>query len=281
MIVIGLENLDTLQFNARSDYETRTIEQLQAQNTILLLKILPDLPLCLNREQLNDPRSNMWRGIAADIINAAAFYSIRKTQILGYAEDRVVSLGLSCMSIALSMLLAVHHVFDDIRSDTSSEPRDVYRTVGCDNISQLTLSLIRFLEAMQECALAPPCPEELANQLTNTYGILLLFLIRCTLRSVFRYSRHGFEAVECQRNHDAFFVLGSSCPSYQPNLAVLEASTVTVAQTWPRDDMKDRKSMWLYTQCQRAAKLLAMPDGPNKTLGEHLEYSINQWLGIS
>lgn len=64
----------------------------------------------------------------------------------------------------------------------------------------------------------------------------------------------------------------------QPNLAVLEASNMTITEAWPSDDAKDRKSLWLYTQCQRAGKLLAMPDGMNKTLGEHLEYSIDRWL---
>ena len=242
------------------------------------MKQCPDLPLCLAREHLNDPRSHLWRGIAADIVEAAVFYSIRKTQILGYPEDNVIALGLSCLNIALSMLLAVQRVFDEV--STISEPQTFHRYPGCGNLSHLRLSLTRFLEALQELALAPPFSESLANHLSNVYGILILFLIRCTLRSTFHCFQHGFEPCESQKGHDTFFILGSACPVYQPNLAILEASTVTIADSWPSDDTKDKKSMWIYTQCQRASKLLEVPDGSDKTLGQHLEFSINRWLDL-
>ena len=277
-VTIELKNVDTLQFNARSGHDTRTVAQLQATTTFLLTKQYPDLPLCLAREHLNDPRSHLWRGIAADVVGAASFYSARKTQILGYPEDRVIALGLSCLDIALSMLLAVQRVFGEVH--TSSEPQSFHRYPNCENVSQLRLSLTRFLEALQELALIPPFSEELANHLTIVYGILILFLIRCTLRSTFQGFQHGFKPFESQNSHDAFLVLGSACPVYQPNLAVLEASNMTIARSWPSEESKDRKSMWLYTQCQRVGKLLAMPDGMNKTLGEHLECSINRWLDL-
>jgi len=199
-------------FNLQSGNDIRTVAQLQAYNTWLLQRSVTDLPLCLGRDPINDPRSHMWRGVAADLINAAAFFSIRKAQVLGCPEDNVISLGLSCLRIALSMLLAIHRVFSEIGYDTASRPQNVQRNIGCDDISQLRPRLDGFLQAMHEVALNPPFLEEVANHLTNLYGVLILFLIRCTLRSAFQ-CHNDYQAVEGQRNQDNFFVQGSACPA--------------------------------------------------------------------
>ena len=262
--------------------DTDTARQLQAYMTWLLTKAIPDVPLCLARSPMGDPRSYMWRGIAADIINAAVFYSLRKTQILGYPEDQVIVSGLRCLAMSLALLHEVHRVVGLYGCNPGSDLQDANVRVNCGSISQINSSIENFLRAMREAAFQAPFAEETANHLTHFYAILLLYLIRCALRSAFKYTEHGFEPCEAQINQDTFFISGIKCPIYQPNLAVLEASRMTIAETWPskatNDEKKDKQSRWLSTQYQRAAKLLAMPDGQHKTLAEHLVYSIDRWL---
>lgn len=287
-ILIDLENLkdhQNLGFSWQQSIGNQTVTQLQAHNTWLLLESSSDLPLSLGREQLNDPRSHMWRGLAADIVKAAAFYSIRKTQVLGHPEDIVVSKGLNCLATALSMLLSIHGVFTEFEYSTVNKPEVFRRKVGYGDIPLFMSRLEGFLQAIQQVVSHTAFVEELARHLTVIHGVLILFLIRSTLRSAFQCLEHGFEAVQSQRFQDPelqdpSFVQGSKCPIYQLYLAVLRASSTTLAETWPNDDAKDEKSLWLYAQCQRAGKLLAMPDGNNKTLREHLEYSIDRWLDL-
>ena len=279
-IVIRLENLHDETLSLKLD---NSIRELQACTTWLLFNSTPDLPLCFSRERINDPRSHSWRGIAADIINAVAFYSMRRAEVLGYSEDNITTSGLSCLGLALSLLCKVHRVFSEFRNNPNSfsSSYPVFcRVVGCNDISQLKPRLEKFLQAMEEVAMHPPYEEELANHLTNFYGVLILFLIRCTLRSVFQYLELGFQAAENQKTQDSTFVMGSACPIYQLNLTALRTSNITIAETWPSDELKNRKTLWLYAQCQRARKLLAMPDGMNRTLGQHLEYSIDLWLDL-
>ena len=227
----------------------------------------------------------MWRGVAADIVNAAAFYSLRKTQVLGYPEDNVIALGLSCLDTALSMLSAIHGVFSEYTYNTIDKPDIFNQTINCDYVTRLGPGLEKFLQAMQKVVFYTAFVDELAWHLTIIYGVLLLFLVRCVLRSAFRCAEHGFSAVENRgaQNRDLqdpSYEQGSSCPIYQLYLAALRQSSTTLAETWPSEEHKDEKSLWLYAQCQRAGKLLAMPDGLRKTLREHLEYSIDRWLDL-
>ncbi|KAL6721827.1 hypothetical protein ACLMJK_000932 [Lecanora helva] len=271
-IVIELEHVtddySPLQFG-------KSIAQLRDWNIILLLNSVPDLPLCLSAQPIGDPRSHTWRGIAADVIHAAAFYSIRKTQMLGYPEDNVIFLGLGCLGIVHSMLLDIHRVFTEVGWKKVSEVQAIRRSIP---IGDLRSSLNKFFEAMQKHALEPPFAEELANHLTSFYGILILFLIRSALRSALQYSAHDFKTSAYQEGLDTFFRLGAGCPTYQPNMAVLEATKTTINETWPEDDAKDEKTLWLYAQYQRAGKLLSIPYGLQNTLAHNLEVSINRWL---
>ena len=223
----------------------------------------------------------MSRGIAADIVTAAAFYSLRKYEILGHTEDKVIRLGLRSLAIALATLHVVHHALTDIGYNTNLGPQDSDREILCDDVAQLRLSIDQFIGTMQEFASQTSSSADIPNQLTNFYGILLMFLIRAALRSAFRYSEYGLQPAFDQEHQDDTFIWGLRCPLYQPNLSVLTASKMTIAETRPsgaRDERKDKQEKWLSIQCQRAAKLLAMPDGLNKTLAEHLEYSIDRWL---
>ena len=197
--------------------------------------------------------------------------------MLGYAEDSIIHLGLSCLNIALSALRAIHRVFWEIGFSTL-QPRIIDRQAECEDISRLENGLAAFLQALREVALSAPHKEDLANQLTHFYGVLILILIRFTIRSALRCSEHGFIACDFQKSLDESFVRGSKCPIYRVHVMILEASRTAIAETQPKVGNTDEKSLWLYTQCHRASKLLAMPDGWNKTLGEHLRYSIDCWL---
>lgn len=84
-----------------------------------------------------------------------------------------------------------------------------------------------YLRGLQDTivvATSDDATECILQALRAYYSILLLLLIRCTLRSILRYSRYGLIATGHQANQDHSLDRGLLCPLYQPMLFVLEAS---------------------------------------------------------
>ncbi len=99
------------------------------------------------------------------------------------------------------------------------------------------------------------------------YGVLLLFMVRRTLRSILRNSKIGFTAVGHEVNQDYSFETGATCILYQPMLAILESSKVTFSEMLKTADcIKSTMTAVLY----QTAYVVHIPDPMNATPLEHI-----------
>ena len=67
----------------------------------------------------------------------------------------------------------------------------------------------------------------IARDLQFYYGILILFIIRVSQKTICNYSKADFHASSLQTSQDQNFRIGLNCPLYQPMLYALGASEMT------------------------------------------------------
>lgn len=99
------------------------------------------------------------------------------------------------------------------------------------------------------------------------YGILLLFMVRGTLRSILRYSKSGFTSFGYQANQDHSFERGVTCTLYQPMLAVLESSQLSFLNLIRSQGPGSATETDALFQ---AAHVIHIPDRFNATPLEHI-----------
>lgn len=101
------------------------------------------------------------------------------------------------------------------------------------------------------------------------HGILLLFMIRYTLRCTSRYSGHGLKAFGEQANQDPSFDDGLACALYQPMILVLESEEVTF------DELSRRAGKYQIAVAE-ARRVVNIPNPGNKTPMDHIRYFFQQ-----
>lgn len=105
------------------------------------------------------------------------------------------------------------------------------------------------------------------------HGILLLFMIRSTLRSILQYSRAGFTSFGHQAYQDHSFEQGVACTLYQPMLAILETSKMTFGEMLRSESSAPNTTTdALYA----SARVISIPDPMNANPLEHILFLFKQ-----
>lgn len=118
-------------------------------------------------------------------------------------------------------------------------------------------------------------------QLDIFYGILILFMIRCTLRSVLRYSECDAKATGYQVNQDHSFDRGIWCPLYEPLILALGSRKETFGELIDSrseltavmgDNDSDQQKDGYRAALTEAASLLDVPTPRDKTPMDHIQH---------
>ena len=103
-------------------------------------------------------------------------------------------------------------------------------------------------------------------------GILILFIIRASLKATLNYSIADFHAATLQTSQDPTFENNLNCPLYHPILYALGGSKVTFGKYLSMLKIKDM--FYLYEYYKTAARL--MPVSMEATILEHVAYFFGQ-----
>ena len=119
--------------------------------------------------------------------------------------------------------------------------------------------------------------EGITKDLQLFYGILILFIIRASLKALLNYSIAGFHAATLQASQDPTFKNNLNCPLYHPILYALGGSRVTfgkyLSMLMTNAALKD--SFYLYEHYETAARLMSVSiEAP---ILEHVAYFFDQF----
>ena len=108
------------------------------------------------------------------------------------------------------------------------------------------------------------------------YGILILFVIRLTIKAIFNFTRDSIWPNPDQTAQDSEFYRGLVSPLYHPMLHALVASKMSFARSIQLMDAEPsiRHDDDLRMQCEEAATLL--PLSKEAKIFEHVNYFFEQ-----
>jgi len=115
--------------------------------------------------------------------------------------------------------------------------------------------------------------KELAVEIVQLYyGLLLLFVVRLTLKAIFSYSRHGFQPSTRQYSQDHDFEQGWASVVYQPMSYALGASDMSfdIYLRALKGEPALHDFPHLQRHCEAAASLLPAPR--HGSILEHVQY---------
>ena len=166
----------------------------------------------------------------------ACFDPVEVVQYMQFGIDmyphlfpHLISNGLDLLNHFLRILVAVDSVFSKSQRNFH-DIGEIHASIVVDELPNKRM-LRDYLHDLHLSVNHPrPRPYTHVNVIPSFYGVLALFLIRVTIRSILRYSYHGFNASGWQINQDHSFDRGLSCALYQPMLLELEHSKLTLVQ---------------------------------------------------
>ena len=172
----------------------------------------------------------------------------------------MIFLGLSCLHVCLCLHKTVYE------SLAIADPTGKDLEISFRGIYDIKTSLRWFLFSIFEDIFRRDSHTEPKDLLRGFYCILILSLIRYTLRSVLRCDEYGYRACGPQVQQDLDVERGLCSELYLPTLFVLETSKATISQI-----MQNLESE-TCTQYVLASALVPIPQPKDATLLQHITF---------
>lgn len=170
--------------------------------------------------------------------------------------QKLISMGLKLLASAYEVLKAVSSLSVALIWPPPS-PTTLYHPISIEALN-IKSRLLVFLHSLHHHG-ACYRPK---NFLIIFHGILIEFLIRCTLRCILRYSQPSLRALGQQASQDLSFDDGTSCILNEPMVQFREKT------------FRELKQEEIATRAElvKAALLIGIPDPWDKTPMDHIQY---------